>query len=135
MYKMGYHINGSYALLLISWQCIFINILGGNWLKNPPLRTLNRCSANWIFEVMIARRFHLFPFRTEKLSFVTPMVLQTCGRVGSRHFMEDMWFSYPPYLFLDKLHTFDKPFNKIFRCGFNYSPSPYFLRKGRFLTH
>ena len=37
-------------------------------------------------QVAIARRFHLFPFRTEKLSFVTPMVLLICGRVGSRRF-------------------------------------------------
>ena len=27
-------------------------------------------------QVTMARRFHLFPFRTEKLSFVTPMVLR-----------------------------------------------------------
>ena len=32
-------------------------------------------------------RFHLFPFRTEKLSSLTPMVLHlSCGRVGSRLF-------------------------------------------------
>ena len=30
-------------------------------------------------QVAIARRFHLFPFRTEKLSFVTPMVLRIVG--------------------------------------------------------
>ena len=36
----------------------------------------------------MARRFHLFPFRTEKLSFATPMVLRTSGRVGSRRFRE-----------------------------------------------
>ena len=35
------------------------------------------------FQVVIAVRFHLFPFRTEKLSSLAPMVLQ-CGRVGSR---------------------------------------------------
>ena len=34
--------------------------------------------------VVIAPGFHLFPFRTEKLSLVTPMVLHTRGRVGSR---------------------------------------------------
>ena len=34
----------------------------------------------------IAPRFHLFPFRTEKLSPVTPMVLRNSGRVGSRRF-------------------------------------------------
>ena len=32
-------------------------------------------------------RFHLFPFRTEKLSSLTPMVLRfSRGRVGSRLF-------------------------------------------------
>ena len=35
----------------------------------------------------IAAGFHLFPFRTEKLSLLTPMVLHTRGRVGSRHFL------------------------------------------------
>ena len=39
-------------------------------------------------QVTIARRFHLFPFRTEKLSSVTPMVLRNSGRVGSRRFLE-----------------------------------------------
>ena len=33
--------------------------------------------------------FHLFPFRTEKLSPVTPMVLRNSGRVGSRRFTEE----------------------------------------------
>ncbi len=35
-------------------------------------------------------RFHLFPFRTEKLSSLTPMVLRYArGRVGSRLFKPD----------------------------------------------
>ena len=38
----------------------------------------------------MARRFHLFPFRTEKLSFATPMVLRTSGRVGSRRLTESL---------------------------------------------
>ena len=33
---------------------------------------------------VIASGFHLFPFRTEKLSPSAPMVLQTRGRVGRR---------------------------------------------------
>ena len=37
----------------------------------------------------IALRFHLFPFRTEKLSSVTPMVLRNSGRVGSRRFFRE----------------------------------------------
>ena len=36
----------------------------------------------------IALGFHLFPFRTEKLSPVTPMVLRNSGRVGSRRFFQ-----------------------------------------------
>ena len=39
-------------------------------------------------KVVIARGIHLFPFRTEKLSLVTPMVLRNSGRVGSRRFRE-----------------------------------------------
>ena len=42
------------------------------------------------FKVVIARGIHLFPFRTEKLSLVTPMVLRNSGRVGSRRFRERM---------------------------------------------
>ena len=37
-------------------------------------------------KVVMARGIHLFPFRTEKLSLVTPMVLRNSGRVGSRRF-------------------------------------------------
>ena len=39
-----------------------------------------------LIQVTIAPGFHLFPFRTEKLSPVTPMVLRNSGRVGSRRF-------------------------------------------------
>ena len=42
----------------------------------------------FLIQVTIALRFHLFPFRTEKLSSVTPMVLRNSGRVGSRRFLE-----------------------------------------------
>ena len=43
----------------------------------------------YLIEVTIAPGFHLFPFRTEKLSPVTPMVLRNSGRVGSRRFFEE----------------------------------------------
>ena len=42
------------------------------------------CSPCTEFQVAIASGFHLFPFRTEKLSPPAPMVLHTRGRVGSR---------------------------------------------------
>ena len=41
-----------------------------------------------LIQVAIAPGFHLFPFRTEKLSPVTPMVLRNSGRVGSCRFIE-----------------------------------------------
>ena len=50
----------------------------------PPARQSTKCSRN--IPVVIALWFHLFPFRTEKLSTVAPMVLHTRGRVGRRHF-------------------------------------------------
>ena len=40
-------------------------------------------------QVAIVAGFHLFPFRTEKLSPPAPMVLHTRGRVGSRRFQQD----------------------------------------------
>ena len=57
-------------------------------------RTLDvlRTMSNKIFPVVIALWFHLFPFRTEKLSTVAPMVLHTRGRVGRRHFHESSEF-------------------------------------------
>ena len=36
--------------------------------------------------MVITLGFHLFPFRTEKLSPIVPMVLRNSGRVGSCHF-------------------------------------------------
>ena len=41
-----------------------------------------------IIQVVIVSGFHLFPFRTEKLSPSAPMVLHTRGRVGSRRFFK-----------------------------------------------
>ena len=41
--------------------------------------------------VAIAPGFHLFPFRTEKLSPSTPMVLPNGGRVGSRRPIRTAW--------------------------------------------
>ena len=41
-------------------------------------------------QVTTAPGFHLFPFRTEKLSPVTPMVLRNSGRVGSRRFRRSL---------------------------------------------
>ena len=42
----------------------------------------------YVIQVAIVTGFHLFPFRTEKLSPSAPMVLHTRGRVGSRRFYE-----------------------------------------------
>ena len=47
-------------------------------------------------QVVIVAGFHLFPFRTEKLSPPAPMVLHTRGRVGSRRFSEREAFERNP---------------------------------------
>ena len=47
------------------------------------------CRYVALIQVAIAQGFHLFPFRTEKLSLVTPMVLRHSGRVGSRRFIQN----------------------------------------------
>ena len=38
--------------------------------------------------MVIVLGIHLFPFRTEKLSPIAPMVLRNSGRVGSRHLLK-----------------------------------------------
>ena len=47
--------------------------------RGPALR-----SPCTVIQAVIASGFHLFPFRTEKLSPSAPMVLHTRGRVGRR---------------------------------------------------
>ena len=41
-----------------------------------------------VIKVAIVPGFHLFPFRTEKLSPTAPMVLRNSGRVGSRRLFQ-----------------------------------------------
>ena len=43
-------------------------------------------------QAVIVAGFHLFPFRTEKLSPPAPMVLHTRGRVGSRRLLRQKAF-------------------------------------------
>ena len=53
-----------------------------------------------LIQVVIVAGFHLFPFRTEKLSPPAPMVLHTRGRVGSRRFFREPLESIPEALFV-----------------------------------
>ena len=55
-----------------------------NFLRSPL--TVYDVQYVTIIQVVIVSGFHLFPFRTEKLSPSAPMVLHTRGRVGSRRF-------------------------------------------------
>ena len=50
--------------------------LGGYSVGDPPLSIPNRLGI------------HLYPYRTEKLSPMAPMVLRKSGRVGSRRFLK-----------------------------------------------
>ena len=81
----------------------------------------------------IAPGFHLFPFRTEKLSPVTPMVLRNSGRVGSRRF-----FSRAPAVITDCGAFFMSsflPFLSSPECfqGFSRSLHPGLLQESRSL--
>ena len=49
----------TFSLKITCWNCLLVS---HEYIKE--------------IQVTMARRFHLFPFRTEKLSFVTPMVLR-----------------------------------------------------------
>ena len=74
--------------------------------------------------MVIAPGFHLFPFRTEKLSPVAPMVLHTRGRVGSRLFSESnvvnaMLLSF--FMLPEKRRLF--PFLCLFALLTSFSPS------------
>ena len=55
-------------------------------------------------KVAIVLGIHLFPFRTEKLSPIAPMVLRNSGRVGSRHLLKrhlsSQRLTWVPLLFL-----------------------------------
>ena len=59
--------------------------------------------------MVIVLGIHLFPFRTEKLSPIAPMVLRNSGRVGSRHLLKrhlsSQRLTWVPLLFL--LHRCD----------------------------
>ena len=54
--------------------------------------------------MVIVLGIHLFPFRTEKLSPIAPMVLRNSGRVGSRHLLKrhlsSQKLTWVPLLFL-----------------------------------
>ena len=60
-----------------------------------------------IIQVVIVSGFHLFPFRTEKLSPSAPMVLHTRGRVGSRRFSDErvLWRMFQGTLFFDRAES------------------------------
>ena len=49
----------------------------------------------------MAERFHLFPYRTQKLSFLTPKVLAgtLAGRIGHRHFSLKELLRFSQWLF------------------------------------
>ena len=53
-----------------------------------PVKSLDKEKRIKGIKVVIALGIHLFPFRTEKLSPTTSMVLRKSGRVDSRRFRE-----------------------------------------------
>ena len=77
--------------LLIARSLLVFPCMGGIYVQFTGFIT--GCSLLFshhvcLIQVTTAPGFHLFPFRTEKLSPVTPMVLRNSGRVGSRRFQK-----------------------------------------------
>ena len=73
--------------LLIARSLLVLPSMGGIYVQQY-MDTLLFSHHVCLIQVTTAPGFHLFPFRTEKLSPVTPMVLRNSGRVGSRRFQK-----------------------------------------------
>ena len=79
--------------------------------------------------MIIARGIHLFPFRTEKLSLVTPMILRNSGKVGScQLFISPVIFtdSRAIFLYLILLISLLLLIN-YFKCHFHFFTAKTFL--------
>ena len=74
--------------MLLRWLLYVQRVVPACWFGTVS------CTAVNVIKVAIATGFHLFPFRTEKLSPSTPMVLRNSGRVGSRRFPWNPFFSF-----------------------------------------
>ena len=71
--------------LLIARSLLVLPSMGGIYVQQY-MDTLLFSHHVCLIQVTTAPGFHLFPFRTEKLSPVTSMVLRNSGRVDSRRF-------------------------------------------------
>ena len=78
----GERVDISEELRIENWELRIIDSLYG-YVKV----TLSKSNILKGLKVVIALGIHLFPFRTEKLSPTTSMVLRKSGRVDSRRFL------------------------------------------------
>ena len=64
---------------------------------------------------MIAERIHLFPYRTQKLSFLTPKVLvgSLTGRIGNCHFLIYPFQGFPVADFFCVVESLQAPPKKL----------------------
>ena len=79
----GERVDISEELKIDNWELTIIDSLYG-YVKV----TLSKSNILKEIKVVIALGIHLFPFRTEKLSPTTSMVLRKSGRVDSRRFIQ-----------------------------------------------
>ena len=83
--------------------------LVGNWQSIAISYSFQQLMS-YPIKVAIVLGIHLFPFRTEKLSPIAPMVLRNSGRVGSRHLYwrgtEQRWNAYSAPLFCCSLFSY-----------------------------
>ena len=83
--RLSYHKNGWY-ICRASKGVSSKRVIVTRQIRGVVQSNILRCKKQEI-KVVIALGIHLFPFRTEKLSPTTSMVLRKSGRVDSRRFL------------------------------------------------
>ena len=84
--SFGFCFYAGFLLWLLCWQ---FKRRGKRWSKRESERKREKDGRIDItIAAIMAERIHLFPFRTQKLSFLTPKVLcgTPLGRIGHRRF-------------------------------------------------
>ena len=109
------------SLFLNGWGTDNIQSSAMGWLrfKNTILYVYGLSKVWYIaIVVMIAERIHLFPYRTQKLSFLTPKVLvgSLTGRIGNCHFLIYPFQGFPVADFFCVVESLRAP-SKTSPCG------------------
>ena len=112
--RLSYHKNGWY-ICRASKGVSSKRVIVTRQIRGVVQSNILRCKKQEI-KVVIALGIHLFPFRTEKLSPTTSMVLRKSGRVDSRRFFRSESESSPwrkPIQFWVGFFRFRQPISHV----------------------